>query len=107
MKAFITGISGFVGKYLAEHLLTNGFEIYGIDRRGAEIKGCKIEVCDILDKKKLSSVVEIAKPDAIFHLAALSSVSKSFEAARETKMVNVEGTRNLLDAVVAAKTSPP
>ncbi len=106
MKAFITGVSGFVGKYLAEHLLENGFEVYGIDRQGAEIKDCKIEVCDILDKKKLSAVVEKAKPDVIFHLAALSSVSKSFEAAKETKRVNVEGTRNLLDAVVATKISP-
>ncbi len=106
MKAFITGISGFVGKYLAEHLLRNGFEVYGIDRKGAEIKGCKTEVCDILDKEKLAAAVESAKPDAIFHLAALSSVSKSFEAAKETKKVNVEGTRNLLDAVAEAKISP-
>ncbi len=106
MKAFITGVSGFVGKYLAEHLLRNGFEVCGIDRKGAEIKGCKIEVCDILDKERLSAVVESAKPDAIFHLAALSSVSKSFEAAKETKRVNVEGTRNLLDAVAEAKISP-
>ncbi len=106
MIAFITGISGFVGKYLSEHLLRNGFEVYGIDRRGVEIRGCKTEVCDILDKEKLSAVVENVKPDVIFHLAALSSVSKSFEAAKETKMVNIEGTRNLLDAVVEAKISP-
>ncbi len=106
MKAFITGVSGFVGKYLAEHILRNGFDVYGIDRKVAEIKGCKIEECDILDKEKLSSVVESAKPDVIFHLAALSSVSKSFETAKETKKVNVEGTRNLFDAVVAAKISP-
>ncbi len=106
MKAFITGVSGFVGKYLAEHLLENGFEVYGIDRKGTRIKGCKIEVCDILDMEKLSAVVEKTKPDVIFHLAAMSSVSKSFEAAKETKKVNVEGTRNLLDAVVAAGISP-
>ncbi len=106
MKAFITGISGFVGKYLAEHLLANGFKIYGIDRKGAEIAGCKVEICDILDREKLFSIVESLKPDVIFHLAALSSVSKSFETAKETKKVNVEGTRNLFDAVVAAKISP-
>ncbi len=106
MKAFITGIGGFVGKYLAEHLLANGFKVYGIDRQESSIKECSIEACDILDKEKLSAVVERLKPDAIFHLAALSSVSKSFEAAKETKRVNVEGTRNLLDAVAAAKISP-
>ncbi len=106
MKALITGISGFVGKYLAEHLLRNGFGVYGIDRKGADIKGCSIKVCDILDKEKLAAVVESAKPDVIFHLAALSSVSKSFETAKETKRVNVEGTRNLLDAVVEARISP-
>lgn len=106
MKAFITGISGFVGKYLAEHLLRNGFEVYGIDRQASSIEGCSVEACDILDKEKLTELVGRIKPDFVFHLAALSSVSKSFEAAAETKKVNVEGTRNLFDAIVAAKISP-
>lgn len=106
MRAFITGISGFAGKYLAERLLRNGFEVYGIDRQASPIEGCSVEACDILDKEKLMATIERIKPDAVFHLAAISSVSKSFEAAAETKKVNVEGTRNLFDAIVAAKISP-
>ncbi|MBI2664915.1 GDP-mannose 4,6-dehydratase [Candidatus Woesearchaeota archaeon] len=106
MKAFVTGISGFAGKYLAAHLLEKNYEVYGIDRSGAEIKGCEAEVCDILDAEKVAAIVEKIKPDAIFHLAALSSVSKSFQTAADTRRVGVEGTRNLLNAVVAARISP-
>jgi len=106
MKAFITGINGFVGKYLAKYLLENNFEVLGIDRNGAEIKGCKVEVCDVLDKEKLTAVVDRIKPDMIFHLAALSSVSKSFDNPETTKKVSVEGTKNLFDAVISAGISP-
>jgi len=106
MKAFITGIGGFVGKYLANHLLENGFEVYGIDRNKAEFKDCQVKVCDVLDKEKLSDVIEKIKPDVIFHLAAFSSVKQSFSNADATKKVSVEGTKNLFDAVVSAKINP-
>jgi len=106
MKALITGISGFVGKYLAAYLLEQGYEVYGVDRTGAELKGCEIEICDILNKNKLSAIIEKIRPDAVFHLAAFSSVKKSFSSSELTKKINVEGTRNLLDAVVSAKINP-
>lgn len=106
MKAFITGINGFAGKYLAEHLLENGLEVYGIDRNNTEVNGCEVEVCDILNKEKLVAVIKKVKPDYIFHLAALSSVKQSFSNPDMTKKVSVEGTRNLFDAVIAAQISP-
>jgi len=106
MKAFITGINGFVGKYLASYLLENGFEVKGIDRTTSEIVGCEVEACDILDKEKLSAVVAKIKPDLTFHLAAMSSMRMSFEKPAETMEVNVEGTKNLFDAIIAAHISP-
>ena len=106
MKAFITGISGFVGKYLAKYLLDKGFEVYGIDKRKEQIKGCKVESCDVLNKEKLAGVINKTMPDFIFHLAALSSVKQSFSNPEATKKVSVEGTRNLLEAVIAANICP-
>ncbi len=106
MKAFITGISGFAGKYLAEYLAEKGLEVYGIDRTGAKIEGADVEVCDILDQKKLARTIAAVKPDYVFHLAAQSSVPKSFEQPEETMRINVEGTRNLLEAILSAKISP-
>ena len=102
MKAFITGINGFAGRHLADCLLKKGFEVFGIDRRGDGVKGCNVEGCDILDKGSVASAIRKSKPEAIFHLAALSSVRQSFSNPEATKKVSVEGTRNLFDAVIAA-----
>ncbi|MAG16006.1 GDP-mannose 4,6-dehydratase [Candidatus Woesearchaeota archaeon] len=106
MKAFITGINGFVGRYLAKYLLEKGFEVTGIDRNSVEVKGCDVEECDILDKEKVELLIEKIKPDVIFHLAALSSVKQSFSNPEDTKKVSIEGTKNLFDAVIEANINP-
>jgi GDP-4-dehydro-6-deoxy-D-mannose reductase len=106
MKSFITGISGFVGPYLARHLIENGYEVSGIDRKGKALEGCSTASCDLLDKERVFEIVANEKPDFVFHLAAQSSVPKSWEIPELTKKINVEGTKNVLDAVVAAKVSP-
>ncbi len=106
MKCFITGVSGFVGPYLARNLLESGHTVSGIDREGGEIAGCKVISCDLLDKKRVFEIVAAEKPDTVFHLAAQSSVPRSWEIPELTKKINVEGTRNLLDAVIAAGISP-
>jgi GDP-4-dehydro-6-deoxy-D-mannose reductase len=106
MKALITGISGFVGKYLAECLLDKGFEVYGIDRTNSNVKGCKVESCDVLNKEKLAAIINKTRPDFIFHLAALSSVKRSFANAEATKKISIVGTKNLFEAVVSTKISP-
>jgi GDP-4-dehydro-6-deoxy-D-mannose reductase len=94
MRALITGINGFVGPYLKKHLLGEGFEVVGTDiSEGADYK------VDLLDAAEVDELVEEVRPDYFFHLAAQSSVKLSFEKPEFTKRVNVEGTRNLLDAV--------
>jgi len=106
MKAFVTGVSGFVGPYLARHLAQNGFEVFGIDRNGVAVEGCAAQQCDITDYNALSVIIRKVKPDVIFHLAGQSSVERSWKEPVLTRDVNVGGTKNLFDAVVAAKISP-
>ena len=105
-KAFITGVGGFVGPYLAGHLAASGFEVFGIDRKGSKVGGCSVEKCDITDYDSLFAIVGRVKPDAIFHLAGQSSVAKSWDEPELTKKVNVGGTKNLFEAIAAAKLNP-
>jgi GDP-4-dehydro-6-deoxy-D-mannose reductase len=96
MKALITGINGFVGPYLKEHLLDKKIEINGTDvSNGVDVDF----VIDLLDKQAVYDLVCDVKPDFIFHLAAQSSVKLSFTEPKLTREVNVTGTKNLLDAV--------
>ncbi len=101
-KSLITGISGFVGRHLAQFLHEQGHEVFGFDRSGAEVPHAKAWKADILEYGAVADIMQKCKPDFIFHLAAQSSVKKSFDDPAMTFRVNVEGTKNLLDAVVAA-----
>lgn len=96
MKALITGVNGFVGPYLKNHLLDNDFKVYGTDiSQGVDVD-FKL---DLLDKNKVEEIIKKIKPDLIFHLAAQSSVKLSFLQPDFTMKVNVQGTRNILQAV--------
>jgi len=103
--AFITGIAGFAGSWLAEELLERGFEVTGSLPSGEStenIKGIKRRVklvgLDILDGSRCSIVISQIKPKYIFHLAAFASVGKSFEQEALTLKVNIDGTLNMLRA---------
>ncbi len=96
MKALITGVNGFVGPYLKDYLLQNGHEVYGTDISSG--KHVDLQV-DLLDREGVLSLMGEVKPDLIFHLAAQSSVKLSWSKPELTSHVNVDGTRNLLDAV--------
>ena len=110
-SVLITGISGFVGSYLAEELLKRGANVYGIIRRRADGSKPKnlIErgICedvtllegDLQDIASLANALDTAKPDAVFHLAAQSFVARSFQAPIETEQYNCVGTANLLEAI--------
>ena len=102
-RCLITGVSGFVGRYLAEFLREKGYEVYGFDRTGAVIPGATVQKVDLLQKEAVADFVQQVKPDFIFHLAAQSSVKKSWDDPAATMAVNVEGTRNLFQAVISAK----
>ncbi len=102
MISLVTGIGGFVGPYLARHLVSGGHSVFGIERNPkAAVTGCRVFSCDVLDSVKVSGIVKSCSPDFVFHLAAVSSVGKSFEEPELTMRVDVDGTRNVLDAVSA------
>ena len=98
--AFITGINGFVGSYLAKHLSSGGWKVAGTDR--AE-QGAYADVeyfgADILDTGRLAAILAKIQPERVFHLAAVSIPVEADESPRLAMEVNVIGTVSLLDAV--------
>jgi GDPmannose 4,6-dehydratase len=111
-KALITGITGQDGSYLAELLLSKGYEVHGVVRRVAiEDPIHRLwRLRHILDRLKLHSgslesyasifnIVEEVSPDECYHLGAQSFVSYSFEDEFTTIHSNINGTHYLLSAI--------
>jgi GDP-4-dehydro-6-deoxy-D-mannose reductase len=99
MKALVTGISGFVGLHLAEHLAGAGDQVIGISRH-APVRSVGLHVAaDVLDRARLGEIVCQFRPDVVYHLAAQPNVAASFRDPAGTWRVNVEGTRILYDAI--------
>ncbi|HEX9467139.1 MAG TPA: GDP-mannose 4,6-dehydratase [Acidimicrobiia bacterium] len=97
MNALITGASGFVGRHLLAHLVTSGDTAVGVDRDGPE-------PVDVVSAPALRRAVERAAPDVVYHLAASSHVGESWNDVDGLMRVNVDGTRNVLDACAAVAT---
>jgi GDP-4-dehydro-6-deoxy-D-mannose reductase len=87
MRALITGGRGFVGTWLAEHLRSCGDEVVAVD---AEV--------DVTDPAAVSDAVDAARPDAVYHLAALAHVGDSWRDPLRVLEVNVLGTAAVLAA---------
>lgn len=111
MKALITGIAGFAGGHLTKYLLGRGDEVAGIEQCDAKdceefAKAYKVKVFqgDIRDENIISKAIKQFKPDTIFHLAAQSSVKRSFEDPFETFSANSIGTLVLLETVSHSET---
>lgn len=109
-KAFVTGIAGFAGSYLAELLLREGCQVYGLlapKEKSENIEHIKnelnLERFDILNQNRLSNYIKKAKPNYIFHLAALASVAQSFSNEATTHRINIDGTLNVLHSAVENK----
>jgi len=109
-KAFITGISGQDGSYLAEYLLSLGYEVYGIIRRNSvsenqqsrfteEIRDkLHISYGDLLDQGSLDRLLSEIQPDEIYNLAAQSHVRVSYDIPQFTVQTNAIGVLNILEA---------
>jgi GDP-4-dehydro-6-deoxy-D-mannose reductase len=104
MIALITGIGGFVGPYLTKELESKGYTVYGVDLNNVD--NHKILHCDITDFDSVYSVINKIKPDLVFHLAGFSSVAKSFDNPELCFKINVNGTKNLLDAITKVGIRP-
>jgi GDPmannose 4,6-dehydratase len=109
-RAFITGINGQDGSYLAEYLIELGYDVYGIIRRNSSVesqqsrfsedlrKKLNIFYGDLLDQGGLEKILDEVKPDEIYNLAAQSHVRISFDIPQFTVQTNSIGVLNLLEA---------
>jgi len=114
-KALITGITGQDGSYLAEFLLSKGYEVYGIIRRASTFNTVRIDPIfvdphdpkaklflhfgDLSDAEQISNLIYNIKPDEIYHLGAQSHVRVSFDIPEYTSNVTALGTVRLLEAI--------
>src|SRR5215211_599990 len=103
MVAFITGITGQDGYYLARHLHQLGAEVWGTSRAAIlpqELNFARlVPIADYTDQKRLERAIAAANPDEIYHLAAQSSVAASWEDPVATIDITGLGTLRLLEAV--------
>lgn len=101
--ALITGIRGFTGTYLANLLRTEGYTVCGLahDKHDTD---AGVYQCNLMDTRRLTSVLTQVRPDHIVHLAAIAFVAHG--DAGEMYGTNVVGTRNLLEAVATSGATP-
>lgn len=112
-KAFITGITGQDGTYLAEFLIQKGYQVHGLQRRSSLPNTARIDPLlhkytsnelvlhhgDLTDSGSLFQVIEAITPDEVYNLAAQSHVAVSFESPEYSANVNALGTLRLLEAI--------
>lgn len=114
-KALITGITGQDGSYLAELLLSKGYEVHGIIRRASTFNTGRLDDIyqnpqdnsrhlflhygDISDSSNISRLIETIQPDEIYHLAAQSHVRVSFDLPEYTADTTGLGTIRILDTI--------
>jgi GDP-6-deoxy-D-talose 4-dehydrogenase len=107
VKALITGIHGFTGRYMAAELVQAGYEVVGLTHRPDDrpILGVSdVRSCALADLQELVVVMEELQPDIVIHLAGIAFVAHgNVSSIYET---NLMGSRNLLDAIVRAGIEP-
>ncbi len=107
--AFITGINGQDGSYLAEHLLTMGYEVHGMVRRNSMSENQDSRVYhltdqitthygDLLDESSIDRILEKVRPDEIYNIGAQSHVRISFDMPQFTVKTNALGVLNVLES---------
>ena len=109
-NALITGITGQDGAYLAKLLLSKGYKVYGAQRRNTGKKHWRLDELNITDHIEfididlsepynIEKVIDKAKPDEIYNLAAQSFVGLSFEQPQVTTISNSLGVLNILEVI--------
>ena len=113
MRLLITGITGFVGSYMAEYALGRGAEVFGSSRWRSKTENIdhlrsKITLIesDLRDLSSVRALIEAANPTHVVHLAAQSFVAASWQAPAETLTTNIISQVNLLEGLRGLKMSP-
>lgn len=108
-RALITGITGQDGSYLAEFLLSMGYEVFGLVRRSSTVNyeriahiqdDIKLVSGDMLDSASLTKALQQSEPDEVYNLAAQSFVQTSWNQAVFTGDVTALGVTRILDAIM-------
>jgi GDP-4-dehydro-6-deoxy-D-mannose reductase len=110
-RCLVTGCEGFVGSHLADLLVEKGLSVWGmvygetghLDHLRGRIT---LLECDLKDRQGVEELISAARPDLVFHLAAQSFVTVSWEDPEETLKTNVLGTFHLLEAIRRAGLDP-
>jgi UDP-glucose 4-epimerase len=106
MRTLVTGGAGFIGSHLSDALVTRGDDVHVVDDlstgshdnlAGAIVAGAELHVEDISDERAMARVLEEARPEVVFHLAAQPHVTRSVSEPVFDMRVNVEGTIKLLE----------
>jgi GDP-4-dehydro-6-deoxy-D-mannose reductase len=95
MRAAVTGSSGFVGSHLVPYLRSHGDDVVTIDRTGTP-------PVDVTDAAEVREVLRAARPEAVYHLAALSHVGQSWDAPEAVFRINALGALNVLRGCIDA-----
>ena len=110
-RALITGVTGQDGSYLAELLLSKGYEVHGIKRRSSSFntdrvnhifntsKNFTMHYGDLTDATNLIRIIQMVQPDEIYNLGAQSHVKVSFETPEYTANSDAIGTLRILEAL--------
>ena len=109
-KALITGVTGQDGSYLAEFLLSRGYDVHGIIRRSsvdfreriAHLEGhanFHLHYADLADSMSVVAVIQNVRPDEVYNLAAQSHVQVSFDSPEYTANIDATGVLRLLEAI--------
>ena len=110
-RALITGIAGQDGSYLAELLLDEGYEVFGIvrdpDAQYDNLVGVHDQIglirADLLDQSSLLSALDESQPDEVYNLAAPSFVPKSWDQPVLTAQFAAVGATSILEAIRATR----
>ncbi|MFB5148716.1 NAD-dependent epimerase/dehydratase family protein [Burkholderia orbicola] len=109
-RAFVTGLTGFTGRYMAERLQAAGYDVWGTVAPGTPrpadpaFAHCTLLPVDLLDAEAMRAAAADARPDAVVHLAARAHVAQ--DEPSQTYAVNIVGTRNLLAALACLDRRP-
>ncbi|MBI5458053.1 GDP-mannose 4,6-dehydratase [Candidatus Kaiserbacteria bacterium] len=110
-KAIISGVTGQDGSYLAELLLSKGYEVHGIMRRLSSFASARIDHLivgnpdfhthhgDLTDSPSIAGIISEVRPDEFYNLGAMSHVKVSFEVPQYTLEANAVGVLNVLEAL--------
>lgn len=112
-RVLITGHTGFKGSWLSQILVNWGADVIGVslapnttpnlfNALGLVDKIRKNYLCDIRDYQKMKEIVELEKPELVFHLAAQPLVRDSYDDPLKTHSTNIMGTANILQAIKEA-----